>query len=505
MILSGTHKTDGNRAILDDLFRRAGVRRTDALALIDPPDCERLTGRPPRKFTYAEADRAISAIAARLRSFGLQTDTVVAIQIGNTVDSVIALLGVLRAGMIAAPLPLLWRMQETVNALSLIGAKAIITSSRVAAHAQAEIAMQVAAELFSIRYVCGFGRNLPDGVVALDDCLDFAPLEFFHPAARPDAAAHVAVITFDVTHDGPVPRARSHSELIAGGLAAFLEGGVTRDATILSTIPVGSFAGLALTLMPWLLAGGTLALHHGFAPDLFAEQTRAQQPDTVVLPGSVLTPLAEAGLLGRPIRTILGLWRAPEQRGAAAPWQGEAALVDVASFGEVGLLPARRAADGRPAPIAYGAIAVPHGGSDTVAIAETARSKSGTLVLRGPMVPTRPFPPSGDSAVDAHSDPDAFLDTGYACKVNYDTGTLAITAPPAGIVAMGFYRFRQSKVDAAIAAADPAAVVVALPDIHLGQRLAGHASDGAALAAELEAYGVNALIAGAFRPRGIAA
>ena len=29
--------------------------------------------------------------------------------------------------------------------------------------------MHVASELFSIRYVCGFGQNLPDGVVPFDD------------------------------------------------------------------------------------------------------------------------------------------------------------------------------------------------------------------------------------------------------------------------------------------------------------------------------------------------
>jgi len=54
---------------------------------------------------------------------------------------------------------------------------------------------------------------------------------------------------------------------------------------------------------------------------------------------------------------------------------------------------------------------------------------------------------------------------------------------------------------AQVAPADRAAVIVALPDALLGQRLAGSARDGAATAAELQARGVNALIAGAFRPR----
>ena len=435
MILSDTQQAEGTGATLDDLFRRAGVRRPDALALIDPPNGETITGGAPRRLTYAEADRAISALAAKLRRLSLQTDMVVAMQLANTVDSVIALLGVLRAGMIAAPLPLLWREQEMVAALSRIGAKAIVTSSHVGLAAQSEIAMQVAAELFPIRHICGFGRDLPDGVVPLDDVFNPAPTEFYQPSVRPgSAAAHVAAITFDVTGDGLVPVARSQNELIAGGLAVFREAGIAVNATILSTIPAASFAGIALTLMPWLLAGGTLALHHGFDPAVFAEQSRAHEPCSVVLPGPALAPLADAGLLGGYIKNILALWRAPEQLAAAVPWQRDAALVDIASFDETGLLPARRGPDGLPAPIPHGAFVA-----------------------------------------------------------------------PAGITTVGGYRFCQREVDAVMAGADPAAVIVALPDAHLGQRFAGSAQDGAALAAKLQARGVNSLIAAAFRPRGNAA
>ena len=87
----------------------------------------------------------------------------------NTVESVIALLGVLRAGMIAIPLPLLWRKQEIVAALGQVGAKAIITAAHVGNTRTADIAIEAAVELFTIRHVCGFGRDLPDGVVPLDD------------------------------------------------------------------------------------------------------------------------------------------------------------------------------------------------------------------------------------------------------------------------------------------------------------------------------------------------
>ena len=112
----------GGRATLDDLLRRAAQRRPDAIALIDPPNRESFTDGQPRQLTYAQADRMVSAIAGRLRRMGLHTDAVVGIQIANTVESVLTLLGVLRAGLIAMPLPLLWRRAEAVAALSRVGA-----------------------------------------------------------------------------------------------------------------------------------------------------------------------------------------------------------------------------------------------------------------------------------------------------------------------------------------------------------------------------------------------
>jgi acyl-CoA synthetase (AMP-forming)/AMP-acid ligase II len=111
MILNDVEQAGGEHATLDDLFHRAGVRRSTAFALIDPPNCTSVSGAAPRRLTFAQADGAISALAGKLRSLNLPTDTVVAMQLANTADSMIALLGVLRARLIAAPLPLLWRRQ----------------------------------------------------------------------------------------------------------------------------------------------------------------------------------------------------------------------------------------------------------------------------------------------------------------------------------------------------------------------------------------------------------
>jgi hypothetical protein len=502
MILGEGNRMAGPAATLDDLFRRAGVRHPDALALADPPNREAFTDGAPRALSFAQADRAISAFAARLRGLGLRTDTVVALQLPNIVESIVALLGVLRAGMIAAPVPLLWRQQELVSGLGRVGAKVIVTSSRIGTAAHAEIAVQTAVELFPIRQVCGFGRNLPDGMVPLDDI--FAADDVENPAfpARTDpAAAHIAAITFDPDF---VPFARSHVELVAGGLETFLEARAATDAPTLSAIPVGSFAGISLTLLHWLLAGGTLHLHHGFDPEAFAAQCRDAPNATVMLPATAIAAVADAGLLGGTDRTVVSLWRSPELLTSAKAWEHALPVVDVASFGEVGVLAARRGESRLPAPLPLGAADRARRPQGAPTVIETARNAAGRLLLRGRMVPLHAYPPGSERDRVAHFEADeaGFIDTGFPCRVDSDALSLTVTAPPPGMTVVGGYRFRQDVIDAAVAQADPEATIVAIPDAVLGQRLAGTAADRAGLRANLTARGINPLVCGAFLSRG---
>jgi len=321
------------RMTLDDLFRRAVERQGEAIALIDPPDRESFTDGAPKRLRYDEADRIVSAIAARLTGLGLTTDAIIALQLANTVESVLTLLGVLRAGMIAVPLPLLWRQIEAVQALSRIGARALITCRRIGPVDHGEIAMHIAAETFTVRFLCAFGRHTLDGVVSLDDVFDAraaaaAPIERIG-----NPADHIAVVTFDVAPDGLVPVARSHAELIAGGLAVALEARIGRDTAITGALATSSFAGLAATIVPWLLGGGTFSLHQPFDAPTLAAQCN-DRCDVAVLPGPLVPRLTDAGLLGGGggPRTVLAVWRAPERAAGSAAWVTQGArLVDVPS------------------------------------------------------------------------------------------------------------------------------------------------------------------------------
>lgn len=498
MILGETSRAAGTATTLDDLFRRAGVRHPDALALADPPNRQSFTHGSQRALSFAEADRAISAVAARLRGLGLQTDSAVAIQLPNIVESIIAFLGVLRAGMIPLPLPLLWRQEEIVVALRQVGPKAIIGCSRFGKTDQIEIAMQSAVELFSIRHVCGFGPDLPDGIVPLDDVFLSGGADASVSVPRIGlAAAHVAAITFYPDASGLAPIARSHVELVAGGLETFLETGAASDTPTLSTIPIGSFAGIALTVIPWLLCGGALHLHHSFDGAAFDAQCRAVTEGIVILPAAAVAALSECGAFNDVHQTVVSFWRTPERCTGAKTWQGPSNLVDVASFGETGLIAARRGADGLPAPIPLGPVGSVHRAPGAPVVIEASRTKTGTLALRGRMVPAQSFQAPSDQSTPGGG----YVDTGFSCSPARHPQTLVITAPPAGTISIGGYCFRQSQLEAAVAQADPQATIVALPDADLGQRLAGNAADREALRSGLQARGANPLLSGAFEPR----
>ncbi|MBO0755446.1 MAG: acyl--CoA ligase [Bradyrhizobiaceae bacterium] len=504
------------KATLDDMFRRAAARRPRAIALMDAPNRESFTDGAPRQLTYAQADRAVSAIAGRLNRMGLQTDSVVGLQMPNTVESVLTFLGILRAGLIAAPLPLLWRSADVVTTLSRLGAKALITTTRIGSVDYGDLAVRMAAEIFPIRYVCGFGSRIADGIVPFNDLLTIEtpdPLPSVERAVN--AAAHLAVITWDVSENGLVPVARNHFEMLAAGLAVVLEGRIAQDATILSSLSMASFAGIALTVVPWLVSGGTLSLHHPFDAEIFAEQRRDHQCHTVILPGQVVARMAEGGLLagrhgfGRDgLKTVIAAWRAPERIAISPVWRDSAAtLVDVHIFGETALLAASRGSDGKAAPIVLGSVTAPRGAPGAVLVAEIQRTATGTIALRGPMVPRFPFPPGAERGSDPYLtvSADGLVDTGYTCRVEDDAKTVVVTGPPAGIVSFGGYRFVLSELQNLLARVGNDCTLTALPDALSGQRLAGSAPNRDQIQAELAALGVNPLIVDAFRERRVAA
>jgi hypothetical protein len=243
-------------------------------------------------------------------------------------------------------------------------------------------------------------------------------------------------------------------------------------------------------------------LHQPFAPEVFARQHHDERCTVAVLPGPMVTRLAEAGLVGDAATKVLGVWRTPERLASSAAWPGEGTLVDVPVFGELGLVALQRGAGGKPSALPTGRITAPRGAAQGMPVINLARSSAGTLALSGPMVPKAPFPPGAERGHGPKLKiTDAAIDTGYACKVDRETKLLTVDGPPAGIVSVGGYRFGLRAMQELVGGIEDGSTLAALPDILAGHRLAGSGSDRDAICDALLAHGANPLLVAAFRAR----
>jgi hypothetical protein len=417
---------------LDALFQRILARKPDVLALVDPENKARVTGHAQKRLTYAEADRAISALAAHFIDAGLPAHSVIAVQLPNTVEFALTVLAAHRAGLVVALFPLLWRQTELVAALNRTSARAIVTSARIDGVVHADLAMNAAAEAFSIRHVCGFGNDLPEGMASLDDALA-RPSSSRRPVIQDGRKA--AIISFDVTVDGFRAVPRTHLSVIAGALALSLESDVAQGATVMSAFAPSSFGGIAASMVVWLLSGGTLVLHHPFDGDVLEQQVGEHSCDTLIVPAPLALRLDEMDFSARmpSLRNVIGLWRAPEQVASSPYWTARrVSLTDVYLFGEAGLFGARRnAEDGAPALVKPGLHGAPRELPGSSIAGEILLTPKGTVGLRGPMVAVAayaPPPPPSDSLIA--QPPRDYVDTEYAARLDRSTGAIAITAPP---------------------------------------------------------------------------
>jgi hypothetical protein len=485
------------KVTLDAVFRRNVLMRPGALALSDPPDRAALTGSLPRRLNYAEADVAVDRLARQLKTLGLPEQAIVAIQLPNTVEAVLALLAVLRAGLLAVQVPMLWRRSDLVGALREIGPRALITTTRLGNERPADTMCEVAAELFTLGFPCAFGTDVPDGVVPLD--ID-AHMHGDGPdplaPARSLSAENFAIATFDAARHGPGAIARTHSQLLSAGLAVLMEAKIASGDTIVSTLPPASLAGLAGSFVPWLLAGGMLQLSHGFSP---LSAAMASGGSHLVAPAVALEALSN----GEPeeLASCIAIHRGPESLRMDLSRINCGGIVDLQIFGEIGLTALRRIAKIMPAPIPVGKISAPADSSSAPIVIETKRLPDGTLAVRGAMVPEKSLSIGGRTCgAQLEFDADGFIRTNLKCH-EIGGGGLVIESAPDGIVQIGGLRYGLDDLTARITSVCSRVKVTATPHALLGMRCTIETRHLAATLKALDEAGLSSVIIDGVRER----
>ena len=451
----------------ESLLRRRARQKPEALALVDPPNREVLGLSPPRSFAYGDADEAVDALAAFFVELGLLPGDRVVVQLPNVAEAPLALLGAWRAGLSVVAVPMLWRAMEIARVCDTLEPKALIGVSRFADEAPAEVLRDVAATRLCVRFVLGFGRDLPDGVGSLDAVIDTGVVP---TRIAPRVPTGPSLITFTARADAPlVLLFRHEDEILAQGAMAVLSLALDRSDAILNPYPLTGPVGLGLGLAPWLIGGATLVQHHPFDYGAFVQQVLISGATVTAVPCAILDELVKDGALKDHqcrLRRVGRVWSPPElAEDAPPPHAGDRPVFDLYPLGDLVSLLLRPESDADRAALPLGSLHIGEDGGSAVFVETRLGGEDGrALLIRGPVVPQgRPHGP-------AASDGECFVATGLRAQAN--GGELRITRDPA-LVHHGGFTIAASELDGLYQAfpgfLDAACFV--LPDPILGDRI----------------------------------
>lgn len=455
----------------EGLLRRRARQKGDTPALADPPNRQTLGLSPRRNLSYGQADQAVDSLAAVFVTLGLKPGDRIVVQLPNTIEAPLTLLAAWRAGLTVATVPMLWCANEIARVCDAIEPHALLGVSHFGGDTPAETLRDVAATRLSVRFVLGFGRDLPDGVVSLDEAMsaeDDGNLE-------PRRHSGPALITFTARAGAPlVPLFRQEDEILAQGAMAVMALALDRSDVILNAYAFIGPVGLALGLAPWLIGGAMLVQHHPFDYRVFVQQILTSNATVTAMPSAILAELDKDRVLQDPhckLRRVGRVWSPPELADLKAPMNHMAAenlsrpVFDLYPLGDLSSLLLRPAPAADRAALPLGPV---HSGEGKGAVfAETKLAETGELLLCGPVVP------QGRSNGPAARDGDGFVATGQWGRSD-GNGGVWIERDPA-LIYHGGFTLAASELDGLYQAfpgfLDAACFV--LPDPVVGERIFG--------------------------------
>ena len=153
---------------VDAVFRKAVAARPDAEALADAPNRQTLVGTAPQRLTYAEADARVDALAQAFAALGVGRGDVVATQLPNLVEGVLAFLACARMGVILSPVAMAYRAHELRQILPAVEPKLYLTVGAFHGFDHAAMLAELKAEGVAGAQVVSLGHGAPAGVHALE-------------------------------------------------------------------------------------------------------------------------------------------------------------------------------------------------------------------------------------------------------------------------------------------------------------------------------------------------
>lgn len=272
-----------------DLWAAQAAAYADARCVSDPLNRADFTDGAPQTWTYAEMDGLAGRLAAVLTNHGIGKDDVVAVMLPNIGELVAVYVAAARVGAIVSPLPVQFGTHELVQLGNFVGAKALVTTSKMGVRNLAAEAVGVQGEMGGLTAVFSLGTNTPAGAIPLSTLLD-TPHQPPAPAAV-DANEVYTICWTSGTESMPKGVPRTHNDWLTISLAVYDAAELTPSDQILCPFPIINMAGIGGMMLPWLRSGGHLILHQPFDMPTFFKQVVINKVTYTVLPPAALNML----------------------------------------------------------------------------------------------------------------------------------------------------------------------------------------------------------------------
>ncbi|MFE1559949.1 class I adenylate-forming enzyme family protein [Streptomyces sp. NPDC058734] len=270
---------------------------------------------------YTALDRKVRCLATGLRDLGIREGDVVAVQLPDTRNAVIADLALAALGAVALPFPVGRGTLEAECLLRRAEAVAVIAATEHRGLRHAADLQALSRALPALRHVVAAGPGpAPAGTVPWQALVRRDPAGFVPARPDPDGAARILVSSGSEAE--PKMIAYSHNAL-AGGRGNFLAS-LIPDATrprCLFLVPLASAFGSNGTAVTLARHGGTLVLLDHFSPDAAIAAVREHGPTHVLgVPTMVRMMIERLDATGErlPAPTALVLGGAPLDETTAA-------------------------------------------------------------------------------------------------------------------------------------------------------------------------------------------
>ncbi len=289
------------------------LARPQHLAVKDQPDREELTGDAPLALSWAELESASENLAIQLQAKGIGADDPVVVQLPNVTELLVTYYAVSKIGAIISPVPVQYGSHELQSVAGTLGAKTLITLSRMRG---SELAMAARKALPGAQ-VLVFGNDL---------YIDTADSGLRCQRADQDANQILSSCWTSGTTGTPKGVPRSHNMWLASGRCCVVAGSMVPGDVLLNPFPLVNMAALGGFVFPAALTGSAIVLHHPLDPPLFLKQMQDERVSFTIAPPALLNQLAKSPELWGQF-DFSALRRIGSGSAPLAPWM-------VATFGQ---------------------------------------------------------------------------------------------------------------------------------------------------------------------------